>query len=140
MRPIRRNPLITSILYYSKDVEGFGTGLKRIADLCKEAKCKYSFDVQKYGFVVTFYRCDLTPTGQDTGQVNSKDNRIKALIEFCEIPRTREEMQEYIGFSSRAHFREDILVPLLKEQKLMMTIPDKPNSRFQQYVKTKHNH
>jgi len=23
-RPVRRNPLITSILYYSKDVENFG--------------------------------------------------------------------------------------------------------------------
>lgn len=37
-RPVRRNPLITSILYYSKDVESFGTGLKRIADRLQRSK------------------------------------------------------------------------------------------------------
>lgn len=136
LRPIRRNPLITSILYYSKDVEGFGTGLKRIADLCKEANCKYEFEKQKYGFVVKFFRTDLSPKGQVGGQVSQQDSKIKALIEFCNVPRTRKEMQKYIGFSSRTHFREDILIPLLNSRKIKMTIPDKPNSKLQKYVKT----
>lgn len=35
-RPIRRNPKIARILYYSKDIESFGTGLKRIADACEK--------------------------------------------------------------------------------------------------------
>ena len=35
-RPVRRNPLITRILYYSKDMESFATGLKRIYTVCKE--------------------------------------------------------------------------------------------------------
>ena len=30
-RPIRRNPLIARTLYYSKDMESFATGLKRMA-------------------------------------------------------------------------------------------------------------
>ena len=46
-RPVRRNPLITSILYYSKDVESFGTGLKRIADACNEANCRFAFKIMK---------------------------------------------------------------------------------------------
>lgn len=66
LRPIRRNPLITSILYYSKDVEGFGTGLKRIANLCIEANCKYEFEKQNYGFVVKFFRNNSNNTIQDT--------------------------------------------------------------------------
>lgn len=53
-RPVRRNPLITSILYYSKDVESFGTGLKRIADACNEANCRFAFKIMKSGFVVVF--------------------------------------------------------------------------------------
>lgn len=36
-RPICRNPKIARILYYSKDIESFGTGLKRIADACEKA-------------------------------------------------------------------------------------------------------
>ena len=42
-RPIRRNPLIASILYYSKDIESFGTGLKRIADACDMNNCAMNF-------------------------------------------------------------------------------------------------
>ena len=36
-KAIRRNKLITGVLYYSKDMETFATGLKRIKDLCDEA-------------------------------------------------------------------------------------------------------
>ena len=55
-RPIRRNPLIAQTLYYSKNVESFETGLRRIADACDDAGCDYKFEVLKSGFVVTFYR------------------------------------------------------------------------------------
>ncbi len=57
-RPIRRNPKIARILYYSKDIESFGTGLKRIADACDCAGVKYEFKNLKSGFVVCFYRSE----------------------------------------------------------------------------------
>lgn len=55
-RPIRRNPKIARILYYSKDIESFGTGLRRIADACDEAGVRYEFKKMKSGFLVCFYR------------------------------------------------------------------------------------
>ena len=55
-RPIRRNPLITRTLYYSKDMESFATGLKRIKNACDEFGCRLEFDKQLYGFAVIFYR------------------------------------------------------------------------------------
>lgn len=42
-RPIRRNLRIARILYYSKDIESFGTGLRRIAEACDAADVKYEF-------------------------------------------------------------------------------------------------
>ena len=54
--PIRRNPLITRTLYYSKDMESFATGLKRIQNSCDEAGCKIEFHGDDYGFTVRFYR------------------------------------------------------------------------------------
>ena len=44
------------ILYYSKDIESFGTGLKRMADVCDAAGVRYEFKKLKSGFVVCFYR------------------------------------------------------------------------------------
>ena len=49
-RPIRRNPKMARILYYSKDIESFGTGLKRIADACEKASVRYEFKKLKSGF------------------------------------------------------------------------------------------
>lgn len=57
-RPIRRNPKIARILYYSKAIESFGTGLKRIADACNMADVKYEFKKLKSGFAVCFYRSE----------------------------------------------------------------------------------
>ena len=65
-KPIRRNRLITRILYFSKDMETFATGLKRIKDLCDEAGCVVEFRMEKDDFVVAFYR-NLRETWQEEG-------------------------------------------------------------------------
>ena len=75
-------------------------------------------------------------TGQVTGQVTGQDKRLDALVEFCAEPRTRKELQEFIGIASREHFNKMLLSPLLESGRLKMTIPDKPNSRNQKYMKT----
>ena len=54
--PVRRNPLITRTLYYSKDTESFATGLKRIQDACDDAGCKVEYKATDYGFTVRFHR------------------------------------------------------------------------------------
>ena len=46
------------MLYYSKDIESFGTGLKRIAEACDAAGVRYEFKKMKSGFVVCFYRSE----------------------------------------------------------------------------------
>lgn len=56
---VHRNPLLARIMYYSKDIENFGTGLKRIADACEEAGVRYEFVNEKLGFKVIFYRPPL---------------------------------------------------------------------------------
>ena len=59
---------------------------------------------------------------------------MEKLLAFCEAPRSRKEMQEYLGRDSRTHFNEDILKPLMEMEKIRMTIPDKPKSPKQKYV------
>ena len=56
LAPIRRNPLITRTLYYSKDMESFATGLKRIQDACDKVGCKVEYRGDDYGFTVRFHR------------------------------------------------------------------------------------
>ena len=79
-RPIRRNPKIARMLYYSKDIESFGTGLKRIADACDEADVKYEFKKMKSGFVVCFYRseekADKKPIKADKSCSSGNDSTV----------------------------------------------------------------
>lgn len=76
-KAIRRNKLITGVLYYSKDMETFATGLKRIKDLCDEVGCRVKFKSEKDDFVVIFYR-NLRETWGDSlneiPQVNDQHN------------------------------------------------------------------
>jgi len=55
-RSIKRNPNLAQLLYYTRDIESFGTGLKRISDACDEANVKVEFQLLKKGFAVVFYR------------------------------------------------------------------------------------
>ena len=67
--------------------------------------------------------------GTSAGQVGAD-----ALLAFCAMPRSREEMQEYCRIPSRKVFYRQFLQPLLQAGRLRMTLPDKPNSSRQKYV------
>lgn len=58
-RSILKNPLISQTLYYSKDIERWGSGLKRIYEKCMEHDVKVEFKVLKSGFLVVFHRKEV---------------------------------------------------------------------------------
>lgn len=76
-------------------------------------------------------------TIQDTNQDTIQDKMVSLILEFCTIPRSRKEIQEFVGLSNRGHFMKAYLSPLVESGMLKMTIPDKPSSKNQQYIKNK---
>jgi len=84
-RSIRRNPLLAQILYYSKDIEKFGTGLRRIITACEEANVKVEFQMLKMGFSVIFYRSETSMTDKVTDKMTDKsviEDKISIIIEY----------------------------------------------------------
>ena len=61
--------------------------------------------------------------------------KLNELLAYCTEERTRAEIQAFCGISSRDYFRNNILTPLLQSGRLKRTIPDKPNSSKQKYIK-----
>jgi ATP-dependent DNA helicase RecG len=51
-----RNPLLAEILFKSKEIEKWGSGLKRIYEECAESGVKIEFEILKSGFMAIFYR------------------------------------------------------------------------------------
>ena len=72
----------------------------------------------------------------DGAQVSEHDEKIQSLLEYCITPRKRDEMQRHYGIASREYFRKNVLKPLLQSGQLKMTIPNKPKSGNQRYVKS----
>jgi ATP-dependent DNA helicase RecG len=61
------------------------------------------------------------------------DERTQEILEFCQKPRRRQEIQDFIGIKSARDFRKRVLNPLIKGGLLKRTIPASPTSPNQKY-------
>ena len=61
-------------------------------------------------------------------------DKWEKLVSFCGRARSRKEMQQHLGIGNRAHFSKMYLKPLLESGRIRMTLPDKPQSRYQKYI------
>jgi ATP-dependent DNA helicase RecG len=146
-RSIPKNPLLANTLYLSKDIERWGSGLKRIYDACQEEKVKVDFKELKSGFLVIFYRKEwekeindeLKDTVKDADK--SKDlekdlvNNLEKDLRLTKNQRqiifeitknnyiTQQELSVIVGINEK-NIRNNIVK--LKEKKIIKRIgPDK---------------
>jgi len=73
-------------------------------------------------------------TDQATDQATDQDDRLERVLQFCTVPRSRMEIQEFLGLKHRRSFKETVLQPFLESGLLIQTIPDKPSSPNQRYI------
>jgi len=81
----------------------------------------------------------LNTTPQATPQVTPQAvidvlQKHPDLVTFCQMPRSRVELQAFCNLKDREHFRKTVLKPLLEAGWLIQTLPDKPNSPKQKYI------
>ena len=62
---------------------------------------------------------------------------VKKLMEVMEydVPYTSNTLMEKLGLKAKEGFRRNYLRPAIEMDLIHMTIPDKPNSRNQRYVR-----
>lgn len=129
-RSILRNPLISQTLYYSKDIERWGSGLKRIYEKCKELSVKVEFKVLKSGFLVVFYRNEdrnFIVNYEDSYEDNYEDRngklseiQVKILKEIEKNNRiTQKELSILVGKSPKSIWTE---IEKLKNMKILERI------------------
>lgn len=68
------------------------------------------------------------------GLYSDEEPADESVVEFCSTPRTRAEIVDFIG-KSKNYVMSKIVNPLVQGGKLRMTIPDKPKSPNQRFVK-----
>lgn len=56
-----------------------------------------------------------------------------SLEKFCEVPRTRDEIADFLGLSSKTYAIQTYVNPLVEKGIIGLSIPDKPQSSKQKY-------
>ncbi len=124
---IPRNPLIAEALYRTKDIEMWGSGLKRIFDECKENEVKVEFRKMKDGFKVIFHRREGHAENARMGQKGARkgpERGQKLLDEIKQNPHIgRRELAEILSIGEKAVRHH---IEILKKKGLLKRIgPDK---------------
>ena len=71
---------------------------------------------------------------EDNEQLSEYLKRLLDVMEY-DVPYTSNTLMEKLGLKSKEGFRRNYLRPAIDLNLIRMTIPDKPNSRNQRYVK-----
>lgn len=73
--------------------------------------------------------------GEENELLSEYIKKMLAVMEY-DIPYTSKAIMEKLGLKSKEGFRRNYLRPAIDMNLIRMTIPDKPNSRNQRYVKS----
>lgn len=73
--------------------------------------------------------------GQNSEQLSEHVKKLLDVMEY-DIPYTRAALMEKVGLKSNESFRRNYLHPAIELNLVRMTVPEKPNSRNQRYIKT----
>ena len=85
--------------------------------MCTRYKCFLTFIEQiwkiiDWQLILCYEKTDTTTdTHQDIHQ-DAHQDKIYKLVEFCSIPRSRQEIQEFIGLKNKSHVIKAYIKPL----------------------------
>ena len=122
-------------------IENRHTGIKTMIDEMRQAKLPEPvFRNEREDFFVTFYNGEYPELYPEELRENEKtyektyEDINEKIIEFCKQEKSAKEIAEYCGYKSVDRFKRNYLKTLLEQNKIKMTIPDKPKSKNQKYI------
>lgn len=129
IRAETRNAVLINILELLNITENRYSGIPTMRIECqKYGLPEPEFQVKRGEFIVTF-RNNIFNVQKTIDKTDIK----KALLDFCKIPRSREELTVFTG-KSKYYTMSKLLKPLLNSGEIVQTIPEKPKSSRQRYV------
>lgn len=139
MRPGTRNPALTNMLELLKITENRYSGIPTMLAEAKRFKLPEPEFLQKHGEFTVIFRNNIYKQTQhrklvkeDVGVYDS-DSVEAAILRFCEEPRSRAELIEFLGMS-RFYVMAKYIQPMVESGSLVQTVPDKPKSSKQRFI------
>lgn len=127
-KPELRNPALAVMAESLTAAEHRYSGIPTMRTAMKEYGLpEPKFENRRNEFVVTLYN-KAEAANKPVDVEPAKD-----LLAFCHEPKTRQEIAEFLGVKTVFYAMQHYVQPLLADEKLAMTIPEKPKSRNQKY-------
>jgi len=131
--PFPKNPTIAKFFKEIGWVDELGSGVRKIFKYSKVYSDTKPQFIEGDIFKTIIYVDPLISIINDS-DVSGEEQRIQMIIEYCKVPRSRREIQDYIGIKDRKDFTKRLLNLLIEKGLLRRTFPDKPTSPNQKYV------
>ena len=146
-KSVPRNPLLFGMLYRMDVVENIGSGIRRIRELCREHGVPEPvIDVSEHWVTTTFLR----PTAEVGDPIETKEGvrqyqpesrpesrpeslEQRVLTQLQKGPMTKSDIVKGLEQKAVSGQLNKVIRALLSDGAIEYTIPEKPNSRLQQY-------
>lgn len=136
-----RNPIIAEAMRGMKYVNMFNRGVQRVKNMLREnGNPEPKFNVSKVtAFEVMVHpsmSLNLVTDGEKVTKSATKSTEMmNEVLAFCTQERSLTEIMSHLGLKHRNNAKSRYIDPLIEGGFLEMTIPEKPNSRNQKYVR-----
>ena len=136
-----RNPIIAEAMRGMKYVNMFNRGIQRVKNMLREnGNPEPKFNVRKItAFEVTIQpslSLNLVTEGEKVTKSATKSTEtMNEVLAFCEQPKSLTEIMIRLGLKHRNNTKNRYINPLIEGGFLEMTIPEKPNSKNQKYIR-----
>lgn len=127
VHPETRNAILANMLEILKITENRYSGIPTMRIECSKAGLPAPVFSARHGEFKVIIKNSYSQ-GNTTAE--------EALLEFCSVPRSRDEIISFVG-KSRNFVIGKLVSSLVENGKLEMTIPEKPKSPNQRFVKSK---
>ncbi len=121
--PEARNPILSDILEVLGVSENRGSGIPTIRNAFQKAGLQAPIFISERGEFKVVFRNNAV----------RQDVSSESILDFCRIPRSREELENFTGLNRTALYY-NIIKPFVGDGLLKMTMPDKPRSKWQRFV------
>ncbi len=133
IQPDTRNPVLAVAMEVLGETENRYSGIPTMRRELEQAGMpEPEFREERGTFVVCFRKANKAFI-PNTG-VNDYDTTSEKLLRFCTVPRTRQEIAEFLQIGSVTYAIKTYITPLVEQGAINLSIPDKPKSPKQRYT------
>ena len=132
VQPDTRNPVLATALEVLNITENRYSGIPTIRRAMADYGLKEPvFSDERGKFTVILYNSEKSEKQNPNISLNEKELEI---LGYLNVPRSRQEILEFLGLSSATYAIQTYVNPLIKRGLVKLSIPDRPTSQKQRFV------